>query len=111
MSNQSPQSLLAASGEEAPAVAGYPGAKSYCQMREPWLVSYRHNGMEGSGKVVGFSEQGWHILGVAPVSPQATLALAVHLPGRPGLWCIPSVTVQRADGLAFTVRVQARTTA
>ena len=72
-------------------------ANRYLETREPWTVSYEGDGIRSYGRVLGFSEAGWHIVGEAAVRPGTSLTLRVHR---------PSATVQTVQGRAFVIRVQ-----
>lgn len=82
--------------------------KGYARTHELWTVTYEQNGIQASGKVVGFSEAGWHISGDARVYCGTTLTLHVRLPHRPQALAIPSVMVQAVNGTQFIVRVAAQ---
>lgn len=106
MSNTLPNNLLQAPGHRVPA-AHVLDNNRYFETREPWTVSYEGGGgIRANGRVLGFSEAGWHIVGEAPVQLGMRLALRVHLPDRSAVFCVPSATVQWAQGRAFVIRVQ-----
>ena len=105
MSNMSPNNLLEAPDNRVPAAPVFCNNR-YFETREPWTVSYEGGGLQAHGRVLGFSEAGWHIVGEAPVQLGMRLALRVNLPDRSALFCVPSATVQWVQGRAFVIRVQ-----
>ncbi len=105
MSNMSPNNLLQEPDNRVPAAPMFHHNR-YFETREPWTVSYEGGGIQAHGRVLGFSEAGWHIVGEAPVKLGMRLTLRVHLPDRFAVFCVPSATVQWMHGRAFVIRVE-----
>jgi hypothetical protein len=106
MSNMSPNHPLVVPNLNGAVQTPFSEGSRYCETREAWPVWYENQGVQYHGTVMGFSDAGWHIVGDAVIQPGLRLALRVQLPNRPGLFCIPSVVVQKAEGRAFVIQVQ-----